>query len=104
VGVLADCDARPRTLSFFRGDAGGGQMRRLEGCVVAGFPEGVHIAATVVGQGSSARLSFPVDPVSSRVEEVDLARRAAMAARLTAAKEHSPTKSRGSISPRKNLF
>jgi hypothetical protein len=54
VGVLADMDARPRTLQFFR------DGQRLDGAVVAGFPEGVRIAAVPYNSNVTATLAFPV--------------------------------------------
>jgi hypothetical protein len=53
VGILADMDARPRTLQFFR------DGQRLEGAVVAGFPEVVRIVASPFNTGVTATLAFP---------------------------------------------
>ena len=56
VGVLADMDARPRTLRFFREGA------LLDGVVCSGFPEQVRICASPYNRGVTATLSFPARP------------------------------------------
>ena len=56
VGVLADMDARPRTLRFFREGA------LLDGVVCSGFPEHVRICASPYNTGVTATLSFPARP------------------------------------------
>jgi hypothetical protein len=56
VGVLADMDARPRTLRFFREGA------LLDGVVCSGFPEQVRICASPYNKGVTATLSFPARP------------------------------------------
>lgn len=68
VGCLADMDKR--TVEFYR-EGADGRMNRLAGCVVGGIPDGVHIVATPASEGSTATLSFPVDPVLSRLDDLD---------------------------------
>ena len=96
VGCLADMDKR--TVSFYREGADGGAptrlgsgsgcstrccdvvssddvccpgMIRLAGCIVSGVPDGVRIVATPASEGSTVQLSFPVDPVLSRLDDLD---------------------------------
>ena len=59
VGVLADMDARPRTLQFFR------DGQRLEGAVVSGFPEGARLIASPFNAGTTATLAFPGLPAGA---------------------------------------
>ena len=59
-----------RTVEFYREGASGG-MTKLAGCVVGGLPDGVHIVATPASEGSTVTLSFPVDPVLSRLDDLD---------------------------------
>ena len=56
VGLLADMDARPWTLRFFREGA------LLDGVVCSGFPEQVRICASPYNMGVTATLSFPARP------------------------------------------
>ena len=46
-------------------------MIRLAGCIVSGVPDGVRIVATPASEGSTVQLSFPVDPVLSRLDDLD---------------------------------
>ena len=47
------------------------EMRRLEGYVVEGFPDNVRIVATPASESSTVTLSFPVEPVLSRLDDLD---------------------------------
>jgi hypothetical protein len=54
--------------------------------VVDGFPEGVRICATPASEGATVELSFPVEPVLQRLDELDDARLLASKAKLADAK------------------
>jgi hypothetical protein len=64
VGVLADMDARPRTLQYFR------EGVRLQDVVVSGFDEQVRLAAVAYNDGATADLDFPAVPEGLTAEEL----------------------------------
>jgi hypothetical protein len=64
VGVLADMDARPRTLQYFR------EGVRLQEVVVSGFDEQVRLVAVAYNTGATAALVFPASPEGLTAEEL----------------------------------
>ena len=107
---MADMDRR--TLQLYReAPDGQGGMVRLDGCVVdnigvlphpvTGEPvrHKIHIAATAASEGATATLSFPVEPVLQRLDELDDARLAAAQAKLEEARRNSGQPLSAGINP-----
>ena len=109
VGCMVDMDRR--TLQLYREASDGQGMVRLDGCVVdnigvlphpvTGEPvrHKIHIAATAASEGATATLSFPVEPVLQRLDELDDARLAAAQAKLEEARRNSGQPLTAGINP-----
>ena len=103
--LALDGDAPSPTLSLDLATLG------LDGCVVdnigvlphpvTGEPvrHKIHIAATAASEGATATLSFPVEPVLQRLDELDDARLAAAQAKLEEARRNSGQPLSAGINP-----